>query len=246
MARKPKTDAAKPVATASAQRVPDFSGLLEDPQTELVNMDVQLDKDDIILVGISRAEEILNDNIADERAKSAAAEAEYNAIGKQIQQELTDYSNTLLASTLEAATKMVTTIGLPKPESTFTASLYQRQNMPDQIRCSLTVKSAREKKGNRDVGEPELTFHVTETRYTKVTPTLVHLYQQQKMAMEEKSRADEAAMNWKRKLTQMPQLERKLKARVAAERLKTTGKGSALLETLLGSIEKDVLLLPGS
>jgi hypothetical protein len=55
----------------------------------------------------------------------------------------------------------------------------------------------------------------------------------------------ETAVDWRKKLAQIPTLERQYRARLAEATLSKTEKGQALLEALGGQFEQDVLALPG-
>ncbi len=57
--------------------------------------------------------------------------------------------------------------------------------------------------------------------------------------------ASNEAMEWKKKLAQMPRLERTVRATLAEQRIRTSEEGSAALDALLGKLDSNIAKLPG-
>lgn len=68
----------------------------------------------------------------------------------------------------------------------------------------------------------------------------------QMAALREASRAARnEAMEWKRKLAQIPRLTRAVRATLAEQRVRTSEEGSAALDALLASLDSNIAKLPG-
>ena len=64
-------------------------------------------------------------------------------------------------------------------------------------------------------------------------------------AQEAKTRAEETAMEWKKKLNNIPTLERRMKAKLAEAKLRDSEEGLAMLNAITDNLDKEMLALPG-
>lgn len=78
----------------------------------------------------------------------------------------------------------------------------------------------------------------------KPTKSLLKLVDEVAVNEEKITALNNEAVSWKRKLNNIPMLERRYRARIAAAKLETSGDGKKLLAMLTDDLEESILALP--
>lgn len=209
------------------------------PKAELVVMgpvreEVLVDKDDVLAVGITEAEEFMQAQVAvaNDNAKEArqSAQEHYRAKDKALTDrgvEVRDELETRMADVFRD-------LGCHKV--TFTVqSCDLSQDDGKAYFVSYTV--------NASDGKGTMRF----TRSTREKAPKKAVEELKAAAEAEKTARDweASALEWKRRLTRLPQYERKLRAEIAKTRLAKTPAGKEILQAMLGDVKNRVLALPG-
>jgi len=245
----------KTAATTAVVPTGPGTGPMAEPN--LVNMSLQLDKDDVIMVGVARAEQIINDNISKERAAVTAADKETAELGEKIETARKKHVEELFAARATEVLGALKILGIAKAAVRTSHSVEVDRNAEQKKQKTwlvCTMYAGQDQMTNRvsdgaDGGkgrQPHITGSFTEVRYERMPEDIMAMMTRQKELARERERAEHAAVGWKKKLMQVPVLERQMRARVAEQRLKLATGGEELLAAMMGKIESDILRLPGA
>ena len=207
-----------------------------------------IDKDDIIAIAVTDAETKM-------QAQLDAAKKSQKDLNKEAEQVTKELDEIVLAEfTGKVEKQSAATIALYKSwgvdvTANPTAQLKQVYNKDKkehewkQISGQLNFEEDPEGRRHPNLevhSYPSLHFTFNcKAATTKLKLKIAELQEQAKAAGEE-------AMEWKKKLTQLPRMERQYRARLAAARLQKDDIGREILEDLLGGVDDSVALLPGN
>jgi len=209
-------------------------------QAELVtiNTDVTIDKEDVLAVGITEAEEYMQtelkacqEDAADQgrqarehsEARGKILAAAGKVFAKAIEEQLTEGLQCLNPKKLNYA-HTVSELCMPPKGSrkppTYNIQLQVQECNGRGLNLSRTF-TERAPIEARDELRAEQACHAAQ------------------------SESQNEAMEWKRRLSRIPQYERKLRAELAKKRLVKTASGKEILAAMLGDVKTRVLALPG-
>jgi len=194
----------------------------------LVDVSLKMDKDDVAAILLSRAEEAIKKSIQECRKQETALQKQIRARNKeqtaaaqsQAEKALADVEGTLR----EAAAKL-------KCKDVETVLTHHFTADETQLRCALKL-------GARD---PDTSWNVSINvlRGEEVTTLAAQSAQLKKELTDNKA----TWQDWRKKLADLPALERRAKAAVAEHRLAATDEGKALVEMLAGELDESLRLL---
>lgn len=216
--------------------------LPENAGGSLVNTSIAIDKDDVLMVAMAEGEALLRGKIKEQLARAKNLERisdqQWKAYNEQAEANLADYFEAY-RSDLEPV--------LARYGGTVTWSYSVRlpnadaEKPADRKRLHVTCRGAVAYKGKKATSGLAGAF---EYCLTTTLPAAViacrteHLEARQKM-----KEAEDEVLALRRKLSNMPQMERQYRAKLAAHRLQQSEQGQAVLETMLETVHADVLAL---
>lgn len=199
----------------------------------MLSMESSLNTSDILAVVTSRAEQRLHDALSATKTRLKEAEVE----AKKANEEATErYKDERTAAAENLAAKIRSVIedagGSVKVTNRSQAE-YQRRALSEE---GLLVS------------EVQVTCHGTATFCAKVKPslTLVELEERCAKAEENVKACQQEALEIRKKISNIPMLERKARARLAEAKLSETTEGAAVLEALTSQFEDDFIALPSN
>jgi len=195
-----------------------------------VSSHITIDKNDVLAITISKAELHMQKELV-------AATKEI----KRLEKSIKDSDTVLKEHVAELAVKLAKP-GVAKLEAAKEAcgskakinTDWDMQQDKGTFRVSITIKTS-DCYGSTTFGTLKGDFDATATE----------LVEQLAADSQRLIDARETAVNWRRKLAQIPTLERQYRARLAEAALSKTQEGQELLEALSTNFEQDVLALPG-
>lgn len=206
----------------------------------VVVTNVEIDKDDVLAIGITEAEEYMQEQrdawkVTQRKQLDEAAEH-----GKRVVEILAAAAVTFAAGIEEQLREGLACLACKKLEFTHFTSAIEPHS------------------GTRKRPTYGVTIRVVSCDGVRNTLTLDRLFVQQapkEALVEYKAQfkchdaaidAGNQSLSWTRRLTRISQYERKLRAELAKARLAQTGEGREILRTMLGDVKNRVLALPGS
>jgi hypothetical protein len=217
--------------------------MAKEPKSELIVpeivTEVTIDKDDVLAVGITEAEEYMQEQLdgwKDEQKKKEAEAAEHSKNRTQIlAADGAEFAHAIEHQLREG----LACLNCKKLE--FNHSTSEICMHPGtRKRPTYSVQINVNERGN---GHGALSLQRTFTR--PAPKEAAEEFKAQHKAQDEATAAGQQALEWKRRLTRIPQYERKLRAELAKNRLGKTADGKAVLAAMLGDVKKKVLALPG-
>lgn len=191
------------------------------------NINTDLNMDDVLMIVTSRAETRFNGELATARKEVSRLETAIKKKAEEIEKKDAEESLALVAERLATLRPIIESFG--GKVITISGGQYREKG-------TLAISVIFEKSGYRG------TEYVV--KGTK-SPDLLALEEEKKNLEEELEKATAVAIEWKKKLSQIPQLERQYKAKIAQERLEKTLDGQATLALLTDDLEQRMLALPG-
>ena len=204
---------------------------------EVVQMNAELDTDSLLALGLSQAEEYAEGELArflklaeESRHKEADYRNEYSKKGEELAAEKMD-------SEKESVEDACRALGIKDFETSFGFQSLPGQKNPC-VQYSLRVTGAKESKKSNSQ------FNVTKN---VTVPEPASLRDLAEKAREQSCLAEKyssQAMDMKKRLSRMPQLERKMRGRLAKQKLEGSQEGRDIIAALTGDIQQQVLALP--
>jgi len=196
--------------------------------TELATANISIDKNDLLAIAVSRSELHIQEQLG-----TATREV------KRLEKAIADGNKELASKVSGIAAKIA------KPVVT------KLETLRDQTESKVKIVTKHDSKD--DTGTINIAISVaTSDQWGGVTfCTLSGEYDDTAKALVTKIKSDgeslvtakSTAVEWRRRLAQLPTLERQYRARLAEATLSKTKQGRGLLEALGGDFEKDVLAL---
>ena len=191
------------------------------------NINTDLNMDDVLTIVTSRAETKFNEKLSEARKEVSRLETAIKKKTEEIEKKDTEESLALVGERLAVLRPIVESLG--GKVVTVSGGHYREKD-------TLAISVIFEKSGYRG------TEYVV--KGTK-SPELLALEEEKKSLEGELEKAAAVAIEWKKKLSQIPQLERQYKAKIAQDRLEKTIDGKATLALLTEDLEQRMLALPG-
>lgn len=203
----------------------------------LVNLSSNLDVSDVLSVVTSRAETHFHKELTE--AKKRLREAEADA--KRLDSEATSRYRTECQEAGEALAKKLRpviteaggTVSVSKPDHWRTERRERDDN--GKLTCGVAISS-------KDRNSYQTTF----TACAEPSATLVALEAGAEAAKGVVAEAQTIALEWRKKLANVPLLERRARAKLAEAKLSESADGQAVLDLLTDNLENELLALPGN
>ncbi len=91
----------------------------------------------------------------------------------------------------------------------------------------------------------ESNYNASFSKQVPKSKVLKALEEERAELITKKAETEQLAMSWKKKLTQIPSLERQYKAKIAEAKLSQSADGKEMLDLLTADLDKNMLALPG-
>jgi hypothetical protein len=203
----------------------------------LVNLSSNLDVSDVLSVVTSRAETRFHTELTE--AKKRLREAEADA--KRLDGEATSQYRTECQAAGEALARklrpVITEAGgvvsIGKPEE-WRAGRRERDE-DGRLTCGVSISS-----------QDQRSYQTTFTARVEPSAKLVALEAAVDAARNAVAEAQTIALEWRKKLANVPLLERRARAKLAEAKLSESADGQAVLDLLTDNLENELLALPGN
>jgi len=203
---------------------------------ELVNVDVTLDKDDVAAILMSRAEERLKNELKAFKLR----ETELTAARKTLEKTLETALATAAANHFESAKEALTAAARALKVKEIRAETHARSfNPPVEkfkggISCGLSISGER----------PRIRWSVEQE--TRIPAAVLKAHEALKAHDKVFETHRTEWMEARRKLADLPTLERRARAVIAEQRLAKTPEGQDLIDALDGMLDSSIRLLGDS
>jgi len=196
---------------------------------ELVNIAVTLDKDDVAAILMSRAEDFLKGEIKKHQKQEKVCEEARKTLADQLQKQLAEVAAAHFETAIETMTEAARRLKVKDIKAT---TAYRYHDLDDNgngtVDCNLLVTGEKPSINWTVVQEAKMPASVKET-----------LKQQAANSKADKDN-NEAWMIMRRKLYDLPTLERRAKAAVAEQRLRSSAEGKELVDMLDAQLEASI------
>lgn len=201
---------------------------------ELVDVAVHLDKEDVAAILMSRAEEHLKGEIGKCRVAEKAFKGELKELEKTRETQFKTIADTHFQSTAETLKAAASDLKAKSVEVTTTntgANHKGGRGKGGVVHCTLNVTGDR----------PDISWSVRQD--APFTPELRTTCASIKTKEKDIASNNKVWMDLRRKLADLPSLERRAKAAVAEQRLLATDDGRALVAMLEAQLDDSIKLL---
>lgn len=190
-------------------------------------VDGNLDMSDVLAVATSRAEMHFTTNLAATKKEITQLNNDIMAIEEEINKQIQTDSELLAKQYTDQLVPVITKLE-GKVEVKGTA-IFGKEKQSLQVSIEI--------RGHSSYG---LQFRIK----GDVSNELLVLNEKREQLTKKREAASDRALEWKKKLSQIPQLERQYKAKIAEAKLKKTEAGVEMLKILTENLEQDILALP--
>lgn len=194
---------------------------------------VQIDKNDVIAIGVAEAETFMQNEMERCRSEAKFHNDRRLALTEQMQEEINKLAERKYAQPRDALAKTLAILGIKEPKFNVTASLACRNKDEDTVHYTATLCCS-----GPGVG-------ITSTSRERAPRSVVKLINDAAEQAEESRKLTDEALEWKRRLAAIPQYERQQRAKLAKACLAGSQRGREVLAALCGDVKKEVLALPG-
>jgi len=202
---------------------------------ELITVGVNLDKDDVAAILMSRAEDYLKSTIKTCQRQETALNKDADGLQKQLEKQLQEVAEGHFEETIDMLKATASVLKAKSIEACVTNSGYRMRssgrNGHAVVQCALSITGQK----------PRICFEVSQdVRMPAAIKTILTAI----TAKDEEIEVNKKVwMDNRRKLADLPTLERRAKAAVAEQRLKATVEGAELVEMLEGQLDESIKLL---
>lgn len=209
---------------------------------ELVSTNIQIDKDDVLTVAMAEAEQHLRDHIAERQQQIKDAEELIADSTKAFQAGCTALEEPASAEFRAAMDEMAGKFK-SKTFCTHQSQAGHHKAEKPKVRRTLTVTCRVQFAGcSRADNPPPCVVGTVEMIFTTEIPTDVLQHRDTAVATaEQKHRLESEIIELRKQLSNMPQLERQYRAKLARHRLEQSPQGQDVLRTMLDTVHDDVL-----
>jgi hypothetical protein len=202
--------------------------------SELVSVTMDMDKDDVAAILMSRAEERIKTAIQECTKRDGALVKEGDKLDRAFDKLVDAFAESQHTKTANTLKKAANDIRCKDIEVAVTDKSYTRDRdkaAKSTISAELTVRGHK----------PEITWSV----YSTFTAPAAINKASQGITTKRNEIADNKRdwMSWRQKLADLPSMERRAKAAVAEARLKSVKGGQSLIDMLDGSLDDGIKLL---
>jgi len=190
---------------------------------------IVVDKNDVLAVAISKAERFMQTHLAEAHKEI-----------KRLERSIKDHSDNLTKYVGSLADKLAKP-GIAKLEAAKEAC-GSKAKVDSSCEMDVAKRTFKVNITFKNDGWGANTFGQLKGDFDSAATELAESLDKNGKLLAE---AREAAVDWRRKLSQIPTLERQYRARLAEAALSKTEEGQQLLDALSGDFEADVLALPG-
>lgn len=196
----------------------------------VVSTAVNFTQNDLITVAVSKAETTMQAKSKAAMTHIASLEKRINAAKDEITKLLCDAANAACKEGYDALAEALKKLGA------VSTSIIKYDEKDDGIDVWVEVKV----RGNDSYYSPK-----TPTKSLPIPDGVAKLKAEIKEKEEELAKAREEAVTWRRKLAQIPTLERKYRAQLVEKEMNKTEGGRDLLAGIGAEFEQDIMMLPG-
>lgn len=231
--------------TKVSKKMAKKKALRKSAPVELVGNDINVDLGDVLSIAVSRAETMMQEKVDEQKAVYEDLSKQVIALTNEIKLDCSKDAEIKFGDAIESAKNGYTTLteipvehsidivvsGLNEVSSLknghyqATISLQERQNRTDVYGYH-----------NRSFCQTVRTVKIP----SDVVAKLTNLHKLEKQAKE----AQESAVLWRRKLSNIDKLERTYRGRIAEQKLSQTEEGRSVIQALVGNVQDDILSLP--
>jgi hypothetical protein len=216
--------------------------LPENAGGSLVNTAIAIDKEDVLMVAMAEGEALLRRKIKEQLARAknleSIADQQWKAYIEQAEAGVADYfegyradMEPMLAS-YGGAVEWSYSVQLPDTDAKKPAD---RKRLHLTCRAAVTYKDKKTTTGLAGA----FAYHLC----TTLAPAVIACRTEHLEAGKAKREAEDEVLALRRKLSNMPQMERQYRAKLAAHRLQQSDQGQAVLAAMLETVHADVLAL---
>lgn len=205
--------------------------VVESPQFSIGG---QLDINDVMTVATSRAERKYATELTSAKKELKACEAELKAATKAAKEAINAQCKTAVDAESAKITGPLGSLGV----KVTTHLTEQVTGKPGEEEIVGHIELAGE---NSNGYRNSIKVAVS----VSPNPTVKAALKRIEAAEEAKEAASEVALDWRRKLNNVPQLERQIRAKVAETKLRDSEEGQRMLEALTDGLDDEILALPG-
>jgi hypothetical protein len=198
-----------------------------------LNVDAKIDLGDILTIFTSKAELSYQQNIANLKEECDALKSQLNQLNSKAAASIKEAAATLRKADFDATVALFSALE-PNVKVEIHSFVFNEDNK-ESLRTVLNVLGLKEmgSKYSIKIGEKS---HEIPTEYAV-------LQSDSRLLQGELNKKTDELVFWKRKLSEIPQLERKYKAKLVESKLKSIEGGQAILDTLMVDLEVDILKL---
>lgn len=203
----------------------------------IIKTDVNLDKNDLLTIVVSRAEKMMNQHISAGLTNVKELEKMLKTRQESLQRALDSVARKMFSKQVDELERALVALGAvanDKPKLTVNYTSVFADNNKSTIKVGISISQ----QGNHGA----FSFNTTvNTPHDVATESVLA-----NSTIDELNSAREDVVNWRRKLSNLPSLEREYKAKLVEHQLSQSEEGKKLLNALdLNSFADSVLALPG-
>jgi hypothetical protein len=198
-----------------------------------LNVDAKIDLGDILTIFTSKAELSYQQNISNLKEECDALRSQLNQLNSKAAASIKKAASVLRKADFDAAVALFSALE-PNVKVEIHSFVFNEDNK-ESLRTVLNILGLKEmgSKYSIKIGEKS---HEIPTEYAV-------LQSDSRLLQGELNKKTDELVFWKRKLSEIPQLERKYKAKLVESKLKSIEGGQAILDTLMVDLEADILKL---
>jgi len=197
--------------------------------TDLVTVTMDMDKDDVAAILMSRAEERIKLAIKACQDREKVLTKEHDELREAFNDLCEEFAKEKMEDTVETLTEAATALKCKNISTEVYSGGFTLHN--NMVAASMSLNAQK----------PRVRWEVSTS--FKATAALKKAYQTGEKKRKEIDDNKKQWIEWRRKLADLPSMERRAKAAVAESRLKSTKEGQKLVDMLNGDLDNSVKLL---
>lgn len=200
---------------------------------ESIQLHASIDTDAILAAGLSRAEEFAESEMARCRLEAEKAQKEEEKLIKAFEAEGKKLANAHFKQQVKDIQSALDSIGIKGTEAQCGFAM-----LDGETRYSLTII------GKKHSKRASHSANISKQIVVKTPASLKKILDQMAQQVKKAKEWSAQAMEFKKRLSRLPQLERKLRGRLAEQKLSKTAEGQAIIDSMTLNIQQEVMKLP--
>jgi len=212
--------------------------------SSLITSSVDVNKEDLIAVGINQVEEQLTADYDIKRVELDDNRDEAKNLTKKLVKVLQTLADDEFAGLIVDLKEAFATIGVKKTDHSCNCDQPQRnyKGKFTTVRVTMLLNGGTEKKTNFE----QTNVDVRKQKDVKVPTEAVEIYDALVVNSEAEKQIQTELMDLKRKQSNLPRLERKYRAKLATAHMSKSREGREMLAVITADITADIKSLPGN